>query len=225
MSPLVFAPAFSCGNDPIDFVVEVCRGLGRAGNNQRRPGLVDQDAVDFVHDREVVSALDVLRQLELHVVAQVVEAELVVRPVRDVRRVRLLPLGVVQVVLNDADGHPQESIDLAHPLRVATGQVVVGGDDVNALAFERVQVGGQGRDKRFSFARLHLGDRPAMEHRAADDLHVEVPHVEDTASGLAHDGKRLGHEVGQCLALGQPLAEFGRLGAKLLVRKRFERRL
>ena len=90
-------------NDAIDLVVQVGRGFGRAGNDQRRPRLVDQDAVDFVHDREMVSALDVLRQLELHVVAQVVEAELVVRPVGDVGGVGLLPLGVVQIVLDDAD--------------------------------------------------------------------------------------------------------------------------
>ena len=90
-------------DDAIDFVVEVGRRFGRTGNDERGARLVDEDAVDFVHDREMVSALDVLRQLELHVVAQVVEAELVVRPVGDVGGVGLLPLGVVQIVLDDAD--------------------------------------------------------------------------------------------------------------------------
>ena len=173
----------------------------------------------------MVSALDVLRQLELHVVAQVVEAELVVRPVGDVGGVGLLPLGVVQIVLDDADGHPEEAINLAHPFRVAARQVVVGGDDVHALAFERIQVGGKGRDKGLAFAGLHLGDGAAVEHRAADELHVEVPHVQHAPARLAHDGKRLWHEVVQRLALRQPLAELVRLGAKLLVRKRLDRRL
>ena len=71
-------------DDAIDLVVEVGRFLGRTGNDERRPRFVDEDAVDFVHDGELVSALDVLREVELHVVAQVVEAELVVRAVGDV---------------------------------------------------------------------------------------------------------------------------------------------
>ena len=79
-------------DDAIDFVVEVGRFLGRARDDQRRPRLVDQDAVDLVDDREVVPALDVVRELELHVVAQVVEAELVVRAVGDVGGVGDLPL-------------------------------------------------------------------------------------------------------------------------------------
>ena len=98
-------------DDAVDFVVEVGRRLGRAGDDERRPRFVDEDAVDFVDDGEVMAALDVLRQLELHVVAEVIEAELVVRAVGDVGSVGLLPLGVVQIVLDDADGHAQEPID------------------------------------------------------------------------------------------------------------------
>ena len=207
-------------NDAIDFVVEVGRRFGRARNDERRARFVDEDAVDFVHDREMMPALDVLRQLELHVVAQVVEAELVVRPVGDVGGVGLLPLGVVQIVLDDADGHPEESINLAHPFRVAAGQVIVGGDDVDALALERVQIGGKGRDKRLALAGLHLGDGAAVEHRAADELHVEVPHVQHAPAGLANDGKRLGH-AGRPASRPWPAARgTRRFGAKLLVRER-----
>ena len=71
-------------NDPVDLVIEVGRFLGRARDDERRPRLVDEDAVDLVDDREVVSALHHRRELELHVVAQVVEAELVVGAVGDV---------------------------------------------------------------------------------------------------------------------------------------------
>ena len=59
-----------------------------------------------------MSALDEVRQLELHVVAQIVEAELVVRAVRDVAAVGDLPLLVVQLVLDDAHRQPQEAVDL-----------------------------------------------------------------------------------------------------------------
>ena len=86
------APGVSLRDDAVDFVVEVGRFLGRARDDERRARFVDEDAVDFVDDREVVPALHVLREVELHVVAQVVEAELVVRAVGDVGAVGDLAL-------------------------------------------------------------------------------------------------------------------------------------
>ena len=53
--------------------------------------------------REVVPTLHTIVQIELHVVAQVVEAELVVGAVGDVGPVGLPPLLVVQIMHNDAD--------------------------------------------------------------------------------------------------------------------------
>ena len=55
-------------------------------------------------------------------------------------------------------GQPEELVDAAHPFGVALGQIIVDGDDVDALAFERVQVNGQGGDQRFAFAGSHFGD-------------------------------------------------------------------
>ena len=213
-------------DDAVDLVVEVGRFLGRAGDDQRRPRLVDQDAVDFVDDREVVPALHVVRELELHVVAEIVEAELVVGAVGDVGRVGRLALLVVEIVLDDADGHAEEAVDLAHPLRVAAGQVVVDGDDVDALAFERIEVGGQRRDQRLALAGLHLGDLAFVEHRAADQLHVEVPHVQDAAAGLADDREGLGQAGRRGVSpLARRCAELGGLTAELCVGERLNRRL
>jgi hypothetical protein len=49
----------------------------RAGDDQRRARLVDEDRVDFVDDAELVVALDLVLLARGHaVVAQVVEAEL-----------------------------------------------------------------------------------------------------------------------------------------------------
>ena len=201
MSPCDDGARLQPRDDAIDLVVQVGRLLGGPGDDQRRPRLVDEDAVDLVDDREVVPALHVVRELELHVVAQVVEAELVVRAVGDVGGVGDLPLRVVQVVLDDADRHAEEAVDLAHPLRVAAGEVVVHRDDVDALAFERVQIGGQRRDERLAFAGLHLGDLALVQHRAADELHVEVPHVQHAAAGLADDGERFGQQIVERLAV------------------------
>ena len=54
---LVHLAALQLRDDAIDFVVEIGRFFRRARDDQRRAGFVDQDAVDFVDDREVVAAL------------------------------------------------------------------------------------------------------------------------------------------------------------------------
>ena len=110
-------------------------------------------------------------------------------------RVGLLPLAVAHGVLDHAHREAQEAEEPSHPLAVALGQIVVHRDDVDALPLEGVQVGRQGRHQGLALAGLHLGDRPPVEGDAADELDVEVPHVEDAAPGLAHDGEGLGKEV------------------------------
>ena len=45
--------------------------------------------------------------------------------------------GVVHVVLDRPHRQAEELVDGAHPFRVALGQVVVDGDDVDALASDR----------------------------------------------------------------------------------------
>src|SRR5207247_4585778 len=63
------------------------------GDDERRPRLVDKNRVDFVDDRKDVPALHPLLQAPHHVVAQVVEPELVVRAVGDVTLVGGAALG------------------------------------------------------------------------------------------------------------------------------------
>jgi hypothetical protein len=93
-------------------------------------------------------------------------------------------------------------------------QIVVDGDDVDALALERVQVGGEGGDEGLALARLHLRDHPAVERQAADQLDVEVTHVEHAPSGLAHDGEGLGEQRVEGLALGETAPELDRPGGQ-----------
>ncbi len=106
----------------------------------------------------------------------------------------------------------------AHPLGVAAGQVVVDRDDVDALAGQRVQVGRQRRHQRLAFAGLHLGDAAAVQHHAADELHVEVPHAERAAPGFADEGERIGQQVVERLALvgadAQIVAAFAQAGVR-----------
>ena len=95
--------------DDLDrLVIQVGRFFARTRDNQRRTSFVDQDRVDFVDDGEIMAALlDAIFQPELHVVAKVVEAELVVRAVRDVGHVGLPALFVIEIVNNDAYVRPR----------------------------------------------------------------------------------------------------------------------
>ena len=70
-------------------MIEVLRFGGLATDDEWRPGLVNEDVVDLVHDREGVTTLRPSFELGDHVVSQVVKAELVVRAVGYVRGVRL----------------------------------------------------------------------------------------------------------------------------------------
>ena len=81
---LVVLVALEESGDAGEFRVPRRRLVSRAADDQRGACLVDKDRVDLVDDGEVVSALDHLRARPRHVVAQVVEPELIVRAIGDV---------------------------------------------------------------------------------------------------------------------------------------------
>ena len=132
---------------------------------------------------------------------------------------------VVLAVHDHADAHAEELVDLAHPLGVAARQVVVHGDDMHALAGQRVQIDRQRGDQGLALAGLHLGDLAVVQHHAADQLHVEMALAERALAGLAHHGERLGQQLVQGGAVRQAFAELDGLGGQGLVRQRLHRRL
>ena len=185
-------------------------------DEQRVAPLVDEDGIDLVDNRKVEPAAhDQLVRLVGHVIPQVIEANLGVGDVGYVRVVRLLPLLRLHVRLDDAHGEPERSVHAAHPLGVAPREVIVHGDDVHPFTRERVKVRGQRRRQRLALARGHLADAPVVQQRAADELDVEVPHVELTPGALADHREGLDEQIVQGLALLEPIAEFVRLGGEL----------
>ena len=126
------------------------------GNDQRRSRFVDQNIVHFIDDRKVELSLDVFLQGEFHVVAQVIEAELVVGAVGDICAISFLAGNRAQievaVILGEIgrieqiagfmnDGSHRQAqfmINRPHPLDVAARQVIIDGNQVNASAGERV---------------------------------------------------------------------------------------
>ncbi len=124
-----------------------------------------------------------------------------------------------------ADAEAEKAIDLAHPFGVAVRQIVVDGDDVDAVAGQRIQINRQGRDQGFAFAGLHFGDHAAMQHDPAHQLHVEMALSQGALCRLAHRGKRLDKQIVELGAFREPFLEFGRAGAQRIVRQLFQLRL
>ena len=176
----------------IDRLVEIAAVLGGAGNDQRRARFVDQDRIDLVDDGEAVTALDHLAQRILHIVAEIIEAEFVVGAISDVGGVSLAALVVVEAMHDDADRQAQKAVDLAHPFGVALGQIIVDGDDVNAAAFERVQINRQRRHQRLALAGAHFRDPALVQDHAAQELHVVMTLAKRTLGSLAHRGECFG---------------------------------
>ena len=207
-------------------VVVGARGRRRlAGDDQRCARLVDEDRVDLVHDRVGVPALHDSVEADRHVVAQVVEAELGVRPVRDVCVVRSLAAVERHVVLDEVDGHSEPLEDASVPLRVALSEVVVHRHQVDTVARQRVQVQREARDEGLALTGLHLGDVALVEDDAAHHLHVEDPLIRLAQAGLADCGEGLEEELLELLAVLEPLAELCRLAAQLVVGELGELRL
>ena len=191
--------------------------LALTGNDQRRARLVDQNGVDLVDDRERMAALHHRLLVDRHVVAQVVEAELVVRAVGDVRSVHRLACLRRNLMDDQTDVQTEEAVDLAHPLAVALCEVVVDGYDVDALAGQRVQIGRQRRHEGLALAGLHLRDTALMQDDAADDLDAVVTHAEHAPRSLAAGRKSLGQQLVERLAVLIAFLKFIGLCAQLLI--------
>ena len=115
--------------------------LHRAGNDQRRARLIDQDRVNLVNDTEEVVALHLVFLAAGHtIVAQVVEAKLRSGAVRDITFILLTTNLWRLAILDTANGEAEHAEQVAHPLGVTTREVVIDGDQLAVIAGKRVQV-------------------------------------------------------------------------------------
>ncbi len=209
--------AHQVGNDLVHGHVHGRVVFGLAADDQRRAGLIDQDGVHLVNDGVVEHALNAVARLVDHVVAQVVEAVLVVRAVGDVAVVGGLLFLARHVGQVDAHRQSEEVVQLGHPGRIAIGQIVVHGHHVHAIARQCVQVDRQRGGQRLAFAGAHFGDLAVVQRHAAQQLNVEVAHLHDALGALAHHGEGFGQQVVQRLALGHTFLELLRLCTQSLV--------
>ena len=200
-----------------EVVVRLRRRLRLTGDDERRARLVDEDRVDLVDDRVEVALLDRALERHGHVVAEIVEAELGVRPVRDVALVHRAALVERHEVLDGADGGAERFVHRPRPLRVALGEVVVDGDEVDVVPRERVEIQRLHRGERLALTRLLLCDVALVENDARHELDVEEADAVGAPECFAHGGVRLEEHLLQRLAVLYPLLELGRLAAQLVV--------
>ena len=174
---------------------------------------------DLVHDGVDVPALDHVLQPVLHVVAQIVEAELVVGAVGHVGVVGGLALLVVEPMHDHPDLEPEEVVDLPHPFGVALGEVVVHRHHVHPAAAERIEIDRKRRHQRLAFAGLHLRDPALVQDHPADELDVEMPLPQRPLRRLTAGGKGRHQDVVQARALRDLLLERLRARPQRLVRQ------
>ncbi len=201
----------------IDLDVELGAFFGRAGDDERGTRFVDQNGVDLVDDRIGELTLGAIFQTESEIVAQIVETELVVRAVRNIGCVRGALLFGGLPALDDTDGESEEAINGRHPVRIALRQILVDGDDVNALRRQRVQVSRQRGDERLTLTGAHFRDLAEVQRLTADELHIEVPHPERAPCGLPNGRECLRKQVIERLSPLQAAAKFSGFPSQLLV--------
>ena len=206
-------------------LVEVGRLCAGAGNNQRGSGFVDQNGVHFVDDGVVELALHQVLAVDDHIVAEVIKAKLVVCAVGDVCHISLSPLLVCDAVHHAADSQTEEAVQLSHPLRVTLCEVVIYCDNMHTLARNCVQISRQRCDKRLTFTCLHFSYVSAVEHYAADQLHLEVLHAKRPPRRLTAHGKGFYHHIVEAFALFVSLSELCCFCAQLLVGESLHLRL
>jgi hypothetical protein len=123
-------------------------------------------------------ALYQLVGIKYHIVAQVVETELVVRSVGYISPVGFPAFSGVGLVAVDAvDSKTVEIENRFIPFGIPLGQVGVNGYHVNTTAYQGVEIGGEDGNKGFTFTGLHLGDFTLVQNDGAKQLYIVGNHV------------------------------------------------
>ena len=219
------------GGNVVDLDIQLGAVFRRTGDDQRGARLVDEDGVHLV-DHSVGAALHPLLRRKRHIVAQIVEAELVVGAVGDIAVVGLAASDRAQMAIallfiqmrriegigcavrphaaggiDNAGGQAEEVVKPPHPLGIAARQVIVDRHHMHALCRQGVEIDRQGCHQGLALAGAHLGDLALVQHHAADQLHIEMPHPQDAPASLAHHRKGLGQQLVQGLPLFQATAK------------------
>jgi len=146
-----------------EYLVFLARFHIGGADDEGGAGFIDEEVVNLVDDGVVKRALDATGEVDDHVIAQVVEAELAAGAVGYIRLVGFFTVNVAEVLpaaftgvvfgvveagggvlvgvlhgINASHADPQRVIDGAHPVGVAPRQIVINRDQVNPFARQRI---------------------------------------------------------------------------------------
>ena len=125
-----------------------------------------------------MSALYQIQRRGCHVIAQVVETELIIRSESDIAGISLTTLVRIRFVLVDTiDRQTEEHIDRTVPFRVTFGEVVVHRHHMDTLVRQRVQINRQRSHEGLTFTGCHLGYLTLMQNNTTEQLHVVMDHI------------------------------------------------
>jgi hypothetical protein len=57
---------------------------------------------------------------------------------------------------------------------------------MHTAATEGIEIDGEGSDQGLALAGFHFGNLAVVQHHAANQLHIEMAHVEDSPASFAH---------------------------------------
>ncbi len=132
-----------------------------------------------------------------HVIAKVIEAELVVCPVGNIACVFAATLEGIHRVLDTADGESEILVDLPHPCAIAFGEIVVYRHHMHPAPRKRIQIHRHGCNECLPLAGRHLCNLALVKDGTADQLCIKRDHIPDHL--VAHEVKGLTDEPATCI--------------------------
>ena len=93
------------------------------------------------------------------------------------------------VIDDTSSSKTKRIIKLAHPARIALGEVIVDCHDMDAFAAERIEIDWCGRHKRLPLAGFHLCDVTLVQCNTGNQLHIIVPLSESAITHLTDKRK------------------------------------
>ena len=182
-------------DETVHTVIKRSRLFCRTRYDEGSPSFINENAVHFVYDGIVVFSLDKIGKTKFHIIPQVVKPEFIVGSVGDIFSVGLVSFNFIHIMLNRSYFKTEKIKDWAHPLCVSFGKIIVHCDDMNAISFQRVQIGRKRSNQSLSFPCLHLSYFPLVKNNAAHKLNIKGTHIDGPFTDFADDCKSFDEKV------------------------------
>ena len=195
------------------------RPLLRPGDDERDPRFVDEDGIGLVDEGGMERPMNPVPRRPGDPVAEKIEARFLGRRVRDVGGIGRPFVRAGQALPSATHAEPEAAIHGSHPGRVAAGEVIVEGQDVDAAPGEGEEGGGEDRCQGFPLARRELCDTPVRHGQAGDELDIERLERQGAPGRLADEGEAFDRQTLRRSAAPRPAGKARRAAEDLFVRE------